>query len=342
MLKHIAVSLGLIGALGLSAQNIQQKFLHVAPKAETPPVVDGVLNDACWKTAPEFEARMPRANASDRGRTLIKIVWDDQRLYLGITNYQKNLDSLKTNIKSRDGGAVWMDDSDECYISPTLSNLNYYKFDINSLGVFSDWYKQDAAMEYHEWNAVDAKAASGRVDGAWAVEFSVSWKDLQHKAKEGTFIGFQLQRFEWDGGSYKASGNTGCGYFNVNVAFVYLAPKAVPPMLEIAKQVDKLVPGSWVIADDADSWLYSDKRNVSAAKPAELVALMRGSADTTLKELEKQLSADSDKATLAELRQRFEKAGAQQDAAQAVLDYGALIAKAKNLLSDLLLQKMLD
>jgi len=342
MSKTWVISLLLIGTLSVSAQNIQQNFLHVAPKTMKPPVVDGLLDDVCWKAAPEFESQMPKTDSAERGRTVTKILWDDKGVYLGVVNYQKNLDSLKANIKSRDGGDVWADDSNEYFISPTLSNISYYKFDINSLGVFSDWYKQDASLEYHGWNAVDAKAAAGRIAGAWVIEMFVSWKDLQYTAKEGEFIGFQLNRFEWDGGSYKRSGNTGGSFFSVNMAFVYLSPQDIPPMLEIAKQVDRLVPRPWFIAADARNWFYSDKKNVFNAAPGDIVSSMCSIAAGALKDIEKQIASDTDKSAYDELRKRFEKAGEQKDAGKAVFEYGALIAKAKLVLSELELQSMLD
>ncbi len=281
-------------------------FMHVAPEVESPPVIDGKLDDPCWSTAPVFTLRTPpnskiMIHNTAETQTTIRMVHDRNGIYTGIICKQENLDSLKATVKSRDGGKVWEDDSVELFFSPLLSKINYYKFDINSLGVFSDFYRYDAVLTYNDWNALNVKVVSGRLPDAWMLEFFVSWQDLATTQKTGDFIGFQMTRFMWKGAELHVNGSTGGNYGRPNMAYVYLSPRKIPPLSEIAPKMNQLIPTEWYNLDNDDLWIYSDKKKIFIEPPPAMEKRFRSELNS---KDEKEISALD---RITDSRQRFEQ-----------------------------------
>ena len=325
------------------AQTVERKFMQVAPRAETRIVIDGKLDEPCWAVAPGCELSIKKH--ADCHRTVTRLVWDEKGIYAGVVCYQDNIDTLKAQIISRDGGAVWADDSSELFFSPRLSAINYYKFDVNSLGVFGDNYKEDAAQHHWEWNAVDAKCASGRVPGAWTIELFVSWKDMEFQAKEGMFIGFQQTRFEWNGAELRPSYLTGGGYYQVLLSFVYLSGPALPSNMELAQKMDKLIRKPWFVASDDKLWFFSDKKSLLAESPAKLIDMTAGKVTAAFDSLEKSIKPDTPaemKQRLDDMRKTFAKQAEEKDLTQKLIAYSELIGKANSLAAALKMDAMLD
>jgi hypothetical protein len=330
-------------SVGTLAQTIDRQFLQVALRAETGIVIDGKLDEAVWAAAPGVDMAVKRH--PEASRTVTKLVWDDTGIYVGVICYSTHLDTLIAQVVSRDGGAVWADDSCELFISPRLSAINYYKFDVNSRGVFGDNYKEDAALHHWDWNAMDAKCASGRLPGAWTLELFVSWKDMQFHPKEGQFIGFQQTRFEWNGAELRASYLTGGSYFQVLLAFVYLSGPTSPGGLELAQRLDRLIRNPWFVASDDRLWFFSDKKDLLAEAPDKLIGMMADKASVAFNALEASFNSGTPEAmkkSLAVLREAAARQSAEPDSVKRLAAYSGLLGKAGKLAAELELDAMLD
>ena len=69
------------------------------PKAAVPPVVDGVLDDACWQRAPVAAVDFVLGKLGQKaGRIPMKsrLTWDDQYLYIGYETFDGNLIAVGT------------------------------------------------------------------------------------------------------------------------------------------------------------------------------------------------------------------------------------------------------
>ncbi len=294
-------------------------YLHLASPADSPPVIDGRLDDPCWKKAPAFTLKTPpnskvMIHNVEETQTTVRFVHDRNGIYAGIVCRQENLDRLKASIKSRDGGKVWEDDSVELFFSPLISKINYYKFDVNCLGFFSDIYRYDAVLTYSDWNAINVKVSAGRLPDAWTIEFFVSWKDLNAEYKPGGFIGFQMTRFMWKGSELHVNGSTGGNYARPNMGFVYLSPQDTPSLREVAQKMDPLISGPWCNMDIPGLWIYSDKKNILIEPPTALEKRFRKDLNAeTLKKLDGIADAESRFLHLMEERDKSAKAHAMNE-----------------------------
>ncbi len=309
MKAHRLIPLLFLAAFSLAAAP-NRVFLHLASPADPPPVIDGRLDDPCWKKAQGFTLKTPpnskvMIHNVEETQTTVRLLHDRNGIYAGIVCRQENLDRMKASVKSRDGGKVWEDDSIELFFSPLISRINYYKFDINCLGFFSDIYRYDAVLTYSDWNAINVRTAAGRLPDAWTIEFFVSWKDLNAEYNPGGFIGFQMTRFMWKGAELHVNGSTGGNYARPNMAFVYLAVQEKPPLLEVARKMDPLISGQWYNTDFPGQWIYSDKKNILVDTPAGLENRFRKELDApALKKLDEVTDAETRFGRLMEEREK--------------------------------------
>jgi len=102
---------------------------YAAPRASTPPVVDGALDDAAWKRAPPTDPlRRSNTGAAASHRTQARMAWDDANLYVAfdvedddiLTPYGKDDDPLYESevveifVDANDDGGSY----DEIELSP--------------------------------------------------------------------------------------------------------------------------------------------------------------------------------------------------------------------------------
>jgi hypothetical protein len=72
-----------------------------AKLAEKPPVIDGVLDDACWaKSDIRSDFVTPGISKPTSQRTSIRCAYDAKNLYVGIEFYWDDIEQLKAGIKS--------------------------------------------------------------------------------------------------------------------------------------------------------------------------------------------------------------------------------------------------
>jgi len=115
-------------------------FHYTCLRTARPPVVDGRLDEACWKSAP----RSPRFVDLVTGRpgfldTRLAALWDEQNFYVA---YWIDEPDVRAGLKARDS-FIWTENDVELFIA---GKDGYYEFQINALGtiyeVFYLW--QDA------------------------------------------------------------------------------------------------------------------------------------------------------------------------------------------------------
>ncbi|MBD3293324.1 MAG: hypothetical protein GF393_10400, partial [Armatimonadia bacterium] len=77
----------------------------VGQKAETPPTLDGRLDDGVWQQA-EWYTGFTMLGETDEvaeAQTQFAVAFDDANLYLGIKMQEPAMDELKADVTERDG-----------------------------------------------------------------------------------------------------------------------------------------------------------------------------------------------------------------------------------------------
>ncbi len=77
----------------------------VAVRADKPPVIDGIDNDAVWRTAKvisDFQQWQPTEGAKARFRTEAKVAYDAGNLYVFVRAFDPHPDSIIRILERRD------------------------------------------------------------------------------------------------------------------------------------------------------------------------------------------------------------------------------------------------
>lgn len=201
-------------------------FATLAPSADPPPKhyvcnrassrirIDGKLDDAAWKRAPWTDwfvdikgGSMPKP----RFRTRMKMLWDDEYLYVGANLEEPDVWATLTQHDS----VIFHDNDFEVFLNPTGDTRNYFEFEINALNTGWDLFlpkpynkggKADNSWEIP--GLLTAVAIEGTLnhpggrDRGWSVELAFPWEAFRERSgkgrpEPGTEWRMNFSRVEW-------------------------------------------------------------------------------------------------------------------------------------------------
>ena len=144
---------------------------------KSPPVLDGILDDACWAEdavrLTGFTYNRAPVEPADP-QTIVRVVYDRDNIYFAFECLEPYIDDIVANTPNRDG-QVWVDDCVDFFIDPEADGKAYYQLAVNPRGVLMDirWGTEDK-----DFNAIGYRAGSGRADDRWIVELAFRWDDF--------------------------------------------------------------------------------------------------------------------------------------------------------------------
>ena len=139
MNKNIYISILSLFCTLLSYSQIAEKKIYVSAKTDDPPKIDGILDDNTWKdmaVATDFLQFRPHNGEAATFNTEVKIVYDNEAVYVSAMMYDGYPDSIYTELSRRD----------ECnnvssfgiYIDPFNDASVAYGFFVTAAGVQID------------------------------------------------------------------------------------------------------------------------------------------------------------------------------------------------------------
>jgi len=192
---------------------------YVCKRATLPPQIDGKLDKPFWDNAPwsdEFEdIRWNSAAPAPYHRTRMKMLWDDNALYIGAYLEEDKIWSYQTE---RDC-VIFHDNDFEVFIDPDGDTHNYYEFEMNALNTIWDLLLtkpyRDFRMKPINGFDISGITTAVHVDGiinepskealnkGWSVEIMMPFKTLNECANEaggpvaGKYWRIDFSRVEW-------------------------------------------------------------------------------------------------------------------------------------------------
>ena len=197
----------LLAASGARAGDEFEIKLYQAGRADGAVLVDGRLDEECWRRALVVSAftLYDRVEPADP-QTSVQVTYDDTCLYVGVRCDEPRMDLVKPVPVMRDDKAVFRGEAVELFVDPVHSHSEYYQFGISAAGSVYDSRLQDRA-----WNA-HVRAASHLDSSEWSVEVAIPWEDLGVDPAPGTLLGFnvcrdrQVERRQWSNWSQTREG----------------------------------------------------------------------------------------------------------------------------------------
>jgi Carbohydrate family 9 binding domain-like len=176
--------------------------------AATPPVLDGKLDDACWKNAAPISRFASFWNQTPRQGTTAYLVWDDDALYYAGTMTDKELRSFG----SKRNDSLWDGDVFELFFKPSATKPDYYEFQANPRALVFEVYWPERGKDFGDLTKLPVLGSKAEVvltgtldqpgdqDEGWAVEGRIPWSAFAPtggKPKPGDVWRFALCRYDY-------------------------------------------------------------------------------------------------------------------------------------------------
>lgn len=164
-----------------------------AARAATPPVFDGRLDEPVWQAAPAsdvFTQKSPLDGKAPGDRTVVRILYDDENVYVGIDCPQSA--EVVSRLTRRDR---WVESDSVTVILDTRGDgKSAFEFGVNVAGVLSDglhFNDTDYNPDWDEnWEAKTARTATG-----WSAELRIPLRALRFPARPVQSWGMEVRRY---------------------------------------------------------------------------------------------------------------------------------------------------
>jgi len=172
-----------------------------AARVDTPPKLNGSLNDPLWLTAraiTDFRQREPNEGKPATERTEVRVLYTKRSIYFGITCFESEGQHVTGSELRRDVSQD-LDDYFEIVIDSRHDRRNAYVFEINPLGTQRDGLiteEQGGGDNDFDpgWDGVWVSAAQ-RTQFGWTATVEIPFSTLNFISSQGVVWGLNFKRF---------------------------------------------------------------------------------------------------------------------------------------------------
>ncbi|MFQ5568102.1 MAG: DUF5916 domain-containing protein [Rhodothermales bacterium] len=156
--------------------------------------VDGRLDEAAWQQAPVIDGflqREPVEGAEPTERTVVRILYDDEAIYIGARMFDTAPDSIIARLGRRD--AQLDSDMFGFFIDPYLDRRTGFYFAINAAGTLMDGVLMNDDWDDDTWDGV----WQGKVkvdDEGWTAEMRIPYSQLRFHKSDSYTWGINFRR----------------------------------------------------------------------------------------------------------------------------------------------------
>ena len=166
-----------------------------ATRTSEPPVIDGLLNDECWslaEPASDFTQRDPDEGMPPTERTEIRILYDDDALYVAARLFDSQPTMVGRRLSNRDADA----DADRVtiYLDSMHDRLTGAAFGVSASNVQKDTILFNDTFQESSWDAVWHSEVT--IDEAgWSAEIRIPLSQLRFPPADRHTWGINVERF---------------------------------------------------------------------------------------------------------------------------------------------------
>ena len=195
-----AICLSGIPAGASAAAEMHGARTVVASRTETPPVIDGRLDDPCWDLAEPssgFVLLDPVEGTPAANQTFVRILYTEEQLYIGLYMADSNPENIDARVVPRDGRFAPRD-LVGILLDTQHDHRNAYGFYINPLGIQHDFQLTDDgaggyAANNKGWDGV-WRTEAAVLDSGWSAEVAISFATLAFAGGDEMVWGFNVER----------------------------------------------------------------------------------------------------------------------------------------------------
>ncbi len=177
--------------------------------------IDGVLDEPEWANAPSasnFVQHEPYNAAKPSQETVVKVLFDDNALYIGARMFDTEPQNIFKELGQRDNSDNLKSDVFAVFISPYNDGINYSQFIVSASAVQTD-IKITGDNEARSWDAVWMSEVSIDHQG-WVAELKIPYSALRFSKNSQQSWGINFARLikrynEWSSWNFVDKGIDG-------------------------------------------------------------------------------------------------------------------------------------
>ncbi len=168
-----------------------------AVRIETPPRIDGVLDEPFWADIPPitgFRQREPVDGGPASEPTEVRIAYNDRSLFFAFHFFDSEPEGIRRNILHR-GGRIDKDDRIVIALDTYHDHRNAYLFEVGALGTQDDALLSDEQLDREDWNwdGVFTTETTLTEEG-WVLEMEIPFTTIRFPDNEVLEMGIAFQR----------------------------------------------------------------------------------------------------------------------------------------------------
>jgi hypothetical protein len=176
------------------SQDTNKVIIVHAEHIKTPIIIDGILSEQEWQNAfaiSDFTQLDPNEGKPASERTEVRIIYDDNAIYLGARMYDAYPDSIIQNLARRDVSINA--DYFQLFLDPFNDKRTGYYFGVNAGGTLYDGTLYNDTWSDQSWDGVwEGKAHVD--DNGWTVEMRIPFSQLRFNLDKMEVWGVDYER----------------------------------------------------------------------------------------------------------------------------------------------------
>ena len=161
------------------------------------PRVDGKLDETVWQSASAIEGFVQRDAEywmPGTESTIVRIIYDDEKIYFGFECYDSQPELGVANNMRRDS-EIFADDNIQIVLDTFNDRQNGVMFFVNSLGAQRDLMLSNEGKTFNEdWDCIWQTRCT-RHNKGWTAEVAIPFSQLRFEESENMTWGINLARF---------------------------------------------------------------------------------------------------------------------------------------------------
>lgn len=155
------------------------RVYHTCRLSTAKPVIDGKLDDACWKTGEwsgNYTQWIPNEGAKPSQPTQLKILYDDKNIYVAIRAFDSVPEKISRKAGRRDD---FTGDMAGITLDSYHDHRTGFEFDVSAAGQKIDLLLTNPQNTDMNWNAIWS-VKTAKEDSAWTAEFEIPLSQLRY------------------------------------------------------------------------------------------------------------------------------------------------------------------
>jgi hypothetical protein len=192
-MKKCSLLLLLVIPVWLNGQDYEKR-IYTTIKTDTPPVINGELDDEAWKQGEwggNFFQSEPTEGAPVKQKTEFKLLYDNNNIYVAVKAYDNAPDSIVSRMTRRDDI-----DGDQLFVAfdSYFDQRTAFGFGVSSAGVKGDLVLTDDGQN-EDYTFDPIWFVKTRIyEWGWAAEMRIPLTQLRFSAAETQVWGFEVLR----------------------------------------------------------------------------------------------------------------------------------------------------